>query len=372
MSATVQYRPDRGTWLVVEHRNGKRSTTSCKTEAIANARAKALNVRQAAGDAWLETGHESTATALRGWLDTHREGLSHGYEATARGLIEIHLIPHFGALPLAAITEGHLMAFVGKIYGSGKSGATALNALSLLRRVCQLHVDAGILAKNPAIRIGVLVARVGRRYEPVVKRADAWTRAEAATLLVLASTHEKALHGPLLCGLHTGMRRGEILGLEWSDVGASRIAVRRAWVRGRLVVPKSGKAREVPISGPLRSALAELRPAARQRLAWEANADRVFIAPNGLPWDEAKFGVAWRRLMARAVAAEVRPLRFHDTRHTFASWALDAGRSIRWVQERLGHSSAELTLRTYAHLMPDDGDEMGFLEAPGVRPAKEG
>lgn len=372
MSATVQHRPDRGTWLVVEHRAGKRTTTSCKTREIAEARAKALNLKQAAGDAWLDTGHESTATALRGWLETHKEALSRSYEATARGLIEIHLVPHFGSLPLAAITEGHLMAFAGKVYGDKKSGATALNCLSLLRRVCQLHVDAGILDRNPCARVGALVARVGRRYEPVVKRADAWTRAEAGTLLGLALQHEKALHGPLICGLHTGMRRGEILGLEWSDVGPARIAVRRAWVRGRLVVPKSGKAREVPISGPLGALLGELRALVRTNEAFR-EIGPVFKAPNGLRWDEAKFGVAWRRLMKHAVAAEVRPLRFHDTRHTFASWALASGRSIKWAQSMLGHSSAELTLRTYAHLMPDGGDEMGFLEeAPGVNPAKEG
>ena len=63
MSATVQHRPDRGTWLVFEHRAGKRTTTSCKTREIAEARCKALNLKQAAGDAWLDTGHEGGVDA---------------------------------------------------------------------------------------------------------------------------------------------------------------------------------------------------------------------------------------------------------------------------------------------------------------------
>ena len=80
-------------------------------------------------------------------------------------------------------------------------------------------------------------------------------------------------------------------------------------------------------------------------------------------WDESKFGKAWRRLIVHAVADGVRDLRFHDTRHTFASWALASGQSIKWVQQMLGHSSAELTLRTYSHLMDQGSGEMEFLDA---------
>ena len=76
----------------------------------------------------------------------------------------------------------------------------------------------------------------------------------------------------------------------------------------------------------------------------------------------------YRRLMKHAVAAEIRPLSFHDARHMFATWALEGGRSIKWVQERLGHASAELTLRTYAHLIPNEDDELGFLDAPAKKP----
>lgn len=112
---------------------------------------------------------------------------------------------------------------------------------------------------------------------------------------------------------------------------------------------------------PLGAHLDELRSCVRLDDAWR-DLGPVFKAPNGLRWDESKFAKAWGRLMKHAVAAKVRPLHFHCARHTFASWALDAGRSIKWVQEMLGHSSAELTLRTYAHLMPSGEDQMGWLE----------
>ena len=97
---------------------------------------------------------------------------------------------------------------------------------------------------------------------------------------------------------------------------------------------------------------------------WE-EPGHVFLSPMGKRWDERNFARAFDRLRTKAHKAEkVRPLHFHCARHTFASWALEGGRLIKWVQERLGHSSAELTLRTYTHLMPSGDDELDFLEHP--------
>ena len=63
------------------------------------------------------------------------------------------------------------------------------------------------------------------------------------------------------------------------------------------------------------------------------------------------------------VAAQgVRPLRLHDARHTWASHAIAAGKNIRWISDQIGHADPAFTLRTYAHLMPEEESNLSFAE----------
>ena len=369
MGATVREHSRRG-WVVTTHAGGKRKQRSFgrgpEAEERARAFAAAVDLEARAGDRWLDEVVPRTDEAVRGWLAHYRGSLSRSYEATASGLVEGHLAPWFGSRPLSSIGEPELLAFVEHVFESGLSSSTATNALSILRRVCSLHVEAGVLDRNPVANLGRLVSKVGGRYATEVDEVEAWTPDEALELLELARQHEPHVAPVLLAAFHTGMRRGELLGLEWRDVKRRSIVVRRALVAGRMKTPKSGKSREVPISPELRELLAELRSAIRTRRAFR-DAGPVFLSPRGERWDVHNFGRAFRRLEKHAVEAEVPFLRFHDARHSFATWALEGGRSIRWVQEILGHSSAELTLRTYAHVVPREDDSLEFLPASTAR-----
>jgi len=361
VGATVRYRKGRG-WFVRVYANGKQHEEKCASEAEARETARAINQKSAGRESWLRGGPLPINRCLEGWLGIHGPELARSTEANARSSINNHLAPYFGTLDLRALTREDLLAFAEDRLKSGLSTRTVEGALSILRRVAQLHVEEGLLDKNPALGAGRLVARVARRYEQNPKDVDAWTREEASALLELARDGEPNVAVPLLCALHTGMRRGEILGLQWQDVGVARIRVRRALVRGHMTTTKSGRAREVPISAALREALDELCAGLSP---WE-EPGHVFLSPQGKRWDERNFARAFDRLRTKAhKAVKVRPLPFHCARHTFASWALEGGRSVKWVQERLGHSSAELTLRTYAHLMPSGDDELDFLSEPG-------
>ena len=82
-------------------------------------------------------------------------------------------------------------------------------------------------------------------------------------------------------------------------------------------------------------------------------------------WDERHFSRVWERLRRRAQREGVRPFKMHATRHTWASFALEAGKSVRWVADQLGHADPALTLLTYAHSLRESELDLTFAEFGG-------
>ncbi len=169
----------------------------------------------------------------------------------------------------------------------------------------------------------------------------------------------------LFAALSTGMRRSELLALRWEHVGATEIRVRDAWVKGEIKTTKSGEPRTVSMSNELVELLREHRRTRKRREGPFSEPGYVFTSPTGLLWHQENFARSWRRLRTRCVDSEeyeLRPLSFHCCRHAFASWALDSGKSIVWVQHALGHADAATTLRKYAHFVPEEKPDMAFLQ----------
>ncbi len=88
----------------------------------------------------------------------------------------------------------------------------------------------------------------------------------------------------------------------------------------------------------------------------------VFCSETGSAPEPANMDRVWRRVRRRAQTLGVRPLKLHSARHTWATEALRAGKSIRWVADLLGHADPALTLRVYAHAMPEDDTDLSFAE----------
>ena len=138
----------------------------------------------------------------------------------------------------------------------------------------------------------------------------------------------------VLLALDTGMRRGELFNLKWSDIAFDRKILT---VQGKTA--KSGKTRHIPMTDEAFDILKR----------WSENpqnSDYVFPSADGGVMDNIK--TSWNRLMKDA---EIKNFRFHDCRHTFASRLVMRGVDLNTVRELLGHSSIEMTLR-YAHLAP--------------------
>ena len=156
----------------------------------------------------------------------------------------------------------------------------------------------------------------------------------------------------------TALRRGEALGLKWSDLSLDRasVSVQRALVLAgnvpTLSEPKTAAGRRaVPLSRQAVAALRAHRKAqAAERLALGedyADEDLVFAQEDGSPPHPRRFLDAFHRI---STGADLRRTRPHDLRHGWATRALEAGVPAKVVQELLGHSSAMITLDIYSHV----------------------
>jgi integrase len=142
----------------------------------------------------------------------------------------------------------------------------------------------------------------------------------------------------VLCGFRTGLRAGELLALQWGDINwrAGFLQVQRNLVRGQTHDAEKSSG---PACGRV-AAIARGAPA----LAW------VFPSDAGTPLDESNVRKAFNRILD---AAELNRRGPHQMRHTFASVLLQKGAPITYVSRQLGHKDPSITLRVYAHWLPD-------------------
>jgi integrase len=198
--------------------------------------------------------------------------------------------------------------------------------------------------------------QVDRRIASSVEEVEFWNHDEIESLIEVAREHEPRFAPLLILLLSTGMRRGEALGLRWTDIDFEHgaLTIRRAITRGAETSPKSGKSRTVKMPATLTTMLFDLlgeRRVESMSKGWKEVPASVFCSERGTPLDERNVNRVWDRVRRRAQSRGVRPLKLHCARHTWATLALGAGKSVRWVADQLGHSDPALTLRVYAHAL---------------------
>lgn len=308
----------------VEYRLAGRSYYGAtKGEALRKARAAADRAKA------LVDRHTRVADYLTRWLETDvieqvRPSTMRVYRAAVGRVVE-----HLGHLPLADVTADdlrRLLADLGSPY-------LARQARIVLRLALARAVTLGLLAQSACDQVA------SPRLPHVPLRV--WTVAEQAAFLAASRTH---YHYPLwVLALHTGMRLGELLALTWRDVdldGATLVVQASVDRSGLRSPPKSAAGyRRIDLAHELVELLAAL----------PRQSDLVFCRPDGRPLDSGAMRKAYYRAVARAGVPRIR---FHDLRHTMASTWLAAGVHPKVVSERLGHANIQVTLTTYAHVMP--------------------
>jgi len=207
--------------------------------------------------------------------------------------------------------------------GTPLAAATLNRELALVRHLLRLAEEWGYLDKVPRIRLA---------KEPE-GRLRFLTEDEITRLLGAAADSQNSYFLPIVTiALNTGMRKNEILKLTWERVDFSRGVL-------QLAETKNGRRREAPMDRAVYDVLSDL--------PGKSEEGPVFRRKDGAAWGDVRtaFEHACRR-------AKITDFRFHDLRHTCASWMIMRGRSLKEVQEILGHREFSMTLR-YAHLSPD-------------------
>jgi integrase len=379
MTTRPYYNKHRGRWQAVvecgRDEKGKRKQIFRDMPKDRNTKAEAKRIgRQILNEleagTYVEPTDLTVAELLRSWHSEHarhhvspRTHESYGY------VLEAHIIPGVGGYRLAKLQPAHLQSYYSVRLDTGAAASSVRKEHNILHAAFKHAVRMRQLAANPA---DVVVP-------PRPKRTEMHFLTQAETASMLAAAKGSDLHLPLLLAVGTGMRRGELLGLRWSDVdlagGALTVnqTLQEAYGEIAFKEPKTTRSRR-RITLP-DVVLEELRvrhaKCAEEELAADPSkplTDLVLPAPGGGPWWPSNFDRMWRRFKKK----QDLEIRFHDLRHTHATQLLAAGVNVKVISERLGHASITITLDTYAHCMPGMQDEVVAKINEGLREALAG
>jgi len=244
--------------------------------------------------------------------------------------------PHLTGRPLAAIDRNFLEQLAKKKAAEGVTASTVNRYLASISAVLGYAVDKGYLDTKP---------RAPKRPEPE-KRVRWATQAQAAKLVAALPEH---LAAEAAFSLATGMRRGNVARLEWANVDLRR---RLAWIHA----DEAKGARTIAV--PLNDAALEV-------LRGQRGKHRRLVFPYRGRAAERYSAQAWR---AACKAAGLKSFRWHDLRHTWASWHVQNGTPLAHLQELGGWRSLAMVQR-YAHLaeshLAQYAGNSGLLRGPG-------
>ena len=264
-------------------------------------------------------------------------------------ILRCHLVPALGHLRLDEIGVRDIAKLKTKLRSGDLSDKTIKNVLAVLSKMLHYAEECAVIDRIPHIKM------------PRVPTPDFdFLDFGEADRLLKAAEYQPDWHVMILVALRTGLRYGELCELRWPDVDlkVGRILVRRSFTRGQVTTPKNGKTREIPLSSSAVRALKEHR---------HLRGELVFCKADGGRRIHRRADVHIKKF---ARLAGLRSIGWHVLRHSFASHLAMRGRSLKEIQELLGHADFSQTLR-YAHLAPAIKREaVETLDAPESAPAR--
>ena len=269
---------------------------------------------------------------------------------TSQGFLKNHIKPQIGSIPLADLTPLDLQQFYKHLLDGGRvdrieakkkpkglAPKTVRNIHQMIGSAYNLALEQRLVTKNPTQGCAL----------PKAEHKEMQTLPIEQLTSFLREAKDSGVFALYYIDLTTGLRRGELLGLKWSDIDLEKGDLRVQRQIGRI----NGKIIEMPLKTknayrtlPLSVDAIDVLMQQRRKTG---NSEWVFPSPTGGPMSPDSVLHMLHRVLRRAGLPKVR---FHDLRHTFATLALQNGVDIKTVSGMLGHFSAGFTLDTYAHV----------------------
>ena len=301
----------------------------------------------------------SVGEYLDRWLsDSVRGTVRESTFSRDKYLVTNHIEPILGRLRLKNLNALHLQGLYRERMDSGLSGSTVQKVHHVLHKALAQAVKWDLMPRNPADSV--------KAPTPNPKEMNPLSACEARKLLEAARGNR--LEALYVLAIHTGMRRGELLGLKWKDLDLENatVRVRRTLTRvdgGRRLAlgePKTKKSRRTVrlTQGAVETLKSHRAGQAEERLragTLYEDKDLVFASGGGGFVNPSNLRQrSFAPLLERAGLAQIT---FHDLRHTCASLLFQRNVHPKFVQELLGHASVAITLDTYSHMLPGMGGE---------------
>jgi len=291
------------------------------------------------------------------WIEGRKSSLAYSTYRNYRVMIKNHLNPDIGDTKLKDLKARQIQELLNyKLDHGRKKGKGGLSPRTIKYIYQTLHAALEQAVKERLINNNVCKAvEVPKKQEE--KKLHTWNKKQVNMFLNKARDYKYFILHYL--ALNTGMRRGELLGLQWQDIDfkQKRIQVKRQLARTdeglifKKVKTKSGN-RIIPVTDNVITELKRHKiKQGEKRLAlgeaYNKKADLVGCNGIGNPLDPRNLVRDFKEIIEEAGIPEIR---FHDTRHTFSTLFLEARGSIKTLQQILGHSSITVTIDTYSHV----------------------
>jgi len=351
MGVRVLQRKDKPGWWVYIHYKGQRKKKYFgSSKDLAVEFADKLEAKIKLGEAGIITNAGITLKAYsKTWLEHIRHTRKPSTHDDYTKRLDQDILPLLDSIDLQGITRERVKALALAGMKKGQAPKTVQNTLRVLSSLLSHAKEDGLIVDNPALRPGKILPKVSKR-----RAIEPLTREHLAAFLDVVKVKAARLYPLFLCAARTGLRQGELLALQWDDLNFTGrfIEVRRNYTHEQITTPKSGEGRKVDMSRELAQTLKELqidRQLEAVTRGWKTVPLWVFCDERGNLMHHNPVRKAFHQLLK---TAGVRRVRFHDLRHTFASLLLQQGESPVYVKEQMGHSSINITVDLYGHLIP--------------------